>query len=151
MKTILKSEDYERIEKQVKLEGNEDFVVCIHRRHNKINFSIHVFDRQPMTQEIVAYEETASKMKFKGTKAQIEGSQVLASKNLYDRLISRVYDLPVGRQNYPLLMDDEARRIVPALVKREAIRDFVGGVVSANAMADSEGEEGEVVGSTEGD
>lgn len=146
MKSILKSEDYEKIEKSVNLQGSEDFVVCVHRRHNKVSFSVHVFDRQPMTQEIVAYEETASKMKFKGTKAQIEGSQVLASKNLYDKLITRVYDLPVGRHTHAKLERADAVQIVPVLVKREAIRDFVGGVQSANSLAESEGEEAEVVG-----
>lgn len=146
--TILKSEDYEKIEKSVNLTGQEDFVVCVHKRHNKIAFSVHVFERQPSTKEIVAYEETASKMRFKGTKAEIEGSAVLASKNLYDRLIARVYDLPIGRETHKTLDRENAVRMVPVLVKREAVRDFVGGVISANQLAENEGTEGEL---SEGD
>jgi len=142
--SVLKSEDYERIEASVKLTGQEDFVVCVHKRHNKLSFSIHVFERQPMTQEVLAYEETASKMKFRGTKAEMDGSQVLASSNLYNKLIARVYDLPVGRVVHDQLDRAAAVQLVPVLVKREAIRDFVGGVISANQLAENEGTEAEM-------
>ena len=139
-------EDYSKIEAAIQPQGTEDFVVVWHLRHGRWMRSIHVFERHPMTKEITEYENTASKLKFKGNKAEVEGSQTLAAKNLYDRLVARVYDLPVGRQvlgefgkGGPLTRD-EAIREVPVLVKREAIREFVGEVYSASRLAESEGD-----------
>lgn len=142
----LTADDYTKIETAVIPQGTEDYVVVWHLRHGKWSRSVHVFERQPMTKEITDYENTASKLKFKGNKAEVEGSQTLAARDLYNKLISRVYDLPVGRQvlgefgkDAPL---DRSAAIekVPVLVKREAIREFVGEVYSASRMAESEGD-----------
>lgn len=147
----LSAEDYERIEAKINLTGTEDFVVVSQRRHTKINFSIHVFKRQPMTKELTQYEETSSRMKLRGTRAEVEGSPLLAAKTLYDKLIDRVYDIRVGRQlvEGPLDASDAVTQ-VPQLVKREAIREFLGGIEGAEGRAEDEGDV-ETVNDDEGD
>lgn len=135
------SEDYDKIETAIVLQNDEDYSVVWHQRHGRWMRSIHVFARQPTTKEVSTYEEMASKLKFKGNKAQIDGSQTLAAEQLYNRLITRVYDLPIGRkligEGTPLTAD-EARAKVPVLVKKEAVRDFVGEVYSASRMAEDD-------------
>jgi len=139
----LKDEDYAKIEAQVNLTGTEDYAVVAQKRHNKINFSIHVFSREATTKEIVTYEEMASRMRFRGNKAEIEGSQVLAAKDLYNKLIVRAYDVRVGRVLHDTLTAEQARDVVPPLVKRSAIREFLGSVMGASDLAESEGQEPE--------
>lgn len=147
---ILKPSDYEQIESKINLVGDEDYSVIAQRRLNKVYYSIHVFARQPSTKEMVEYEETTSRLKFRGTRAEIEGSQVLASKRLYDVLIVRAYDVLVNRQVIETLDRATAIEKVPILVKREAVRDFIGNVQSASSLAEDEGEETTVSGK-EGD
>jgi len=158
-KLVLKKEDYTRIEVLCAIKDQEDYAVVTTRQKGVIIRSIHVFARQPMTKEITEYENTASKVKFRGNKAEVEGSQTLAAKHLYDHLISRAYDVPVGRQilgeittdesgastGRPLTRD-EAIAQVPVLLKREAIRDMVGQHWSAGQLIEMEGEDEEVRG-----
>lgn len=136
----LRTEDYEQIEAKVNLTGTEDFVVVSQQRHNKVNFSVHVFARQPMTKELTKYEETSSRMKLKGTRAELEGSPLLAARDLYNVLIARAYDVRVGRKLVEELSADEAKELVPQLVKRAAIREFLGGVEGASEAAEDEGD-----------
>lgn len=163
-KLVLKKEDYARIEKLCAIGDKEDYAVVTTRQKGLIIRSIHVFSRQPMTKEITEYENTASKVKFRGNKAEVEGSQTLAAKHLYDHLIDRAYDVPVGRQVLGAIdMNDagemigkplnreEAKEKVPVLLKREAIRDMVGQHWSAGQLVEMEGDEEEVKGDTEDD
>ena len=163
-KLVLKREDYERIEKLCNIQDSEDYAVVTTRQKGLIIRSIHVFARQPMTQEITEYENTASKVRFRGNKAEVEGSQTLAAKHLYDHLIARAYDVPNGRRimgeikvdkdGKPVgkpLSREEARRDVPVLLKREAIRDMVAQHWSAGQLIDMEGEEEEIKGEQEED
>src|SRR5512135_947991 len=145
-KKILKAEDYKRIEDRIDLKGEEDYVVLAHKRHNTISFSIHVFARQPMPKEMVAYEEESSRLKFRGQRAEIEGSQIIASRHLYDALIARSYDVPLGRVTHAERDRDGSIKHVPMMVKREAIRTFLGNVMSAADLAEEAGEETAVTG-----
>ena len=150
-KAILRTEDYQKIEAAVGLKDEEDYVVLAHKRHNTISFSTHVFARLPTAKELVKYEETSSRLKFRGNRAEIEGSSITAAVTLYDLLIDRAYDVPVGRRVFGEqgkggpLDRDKAKAIVPVMYKREAIREFVGSVQSATSLAESE-EEAEVKG-----
>lgn len=151
------ADDYEKIEKAAGIKGDEGYSVVFHKFRARWYRSVHVFARQPTTQDITQYEDIASKVKFRGSRAEVEGSQTLASKKLYDRLIDRVYDLPVGLKvlgefgKGGPLSRDEAIDKVPVLVKREAIRDFIGEVYSAARMDEAEGGSDEVVNASEGD
>lgn len=147
----LTAADYEQIESRINLTGEEDFVVVSQRRHTKINFSVHVFARQPMTKEMQTYEETASRMKLRGTRADVEGSPIKAAKDLYDKLIVRVYDLRVGRQLLDELDGSGAAKLVPIVVKREAIREFLGGAEGAEGRNEDEGDTESVEDASEGD
>ena len=163
-KLVLKREDYERIEKLCNVQDHEDYAVVTSRQKGLIVRSIHVFARQPMTQEITEYENTASKVRFRGNKAEVEGSQTLAAKHLYDHLIARAYDVPDGRRilgeikiekdgssTGKPLSREEAKAKVPVLLKREAIRDMVAQHWSAGQLIDMEGEEEEIKGEQEED
>lgn len=164
-KLRLKPEDYEKIDRIVGLSGDEYYSVVTHRVRGKWIRSIHVFARQPMTKELTEYENTASRIKMKGNRTEVEGSQLLAAKHLYDALISRVYDVPVGWKIHgevtvneegvvtagkPLDRND-ALKIVPLTIKREALRDTFGEVYSEARVAEMEGEEEEVKGDKEED
>ncbi len=150
----LKSDDYKRIDEFVKPVGEEYYTVVTTALRGQYIRSIHVFSRQPMTKEMTEFENTASRMKFKGSRAELEGSQLLAYKRLYDLLIVRAYDVPVGMTIYgetktddkgvvssvnPLNAED-ARRLVPLVMKREALRDSMDHM-SENRVAEDEGEE----------
>lgn len=150
MPVKMSPEDYAKVEAAINLQNDEDYTVVFHKRHGQIRRSVHVFSRQATTKEVSAYENTASRLKFKGNKAEIEGSQTLAAEQLYNKLIARVYDLPIGRRVYgedKPLGAEEARGIVPVLVKREAIRDFLGEVYAASRFD----EDGDDVSTPEGD
>lgn len=163
-KLVLKREDYLTIQKAIGITGTEHFSVVTHRSMGMIFRSIHVFARQPMTAEITEFESTASKMKFRGNKAEVEGSQVRASLHLYNHLITRAYNVPIGLQilgetdieNGQIVkggpIDREtAIRDVPALIKREAVRDATSQHWSQGQLVDMEGEEEEVHGAKEED
>ena len=157
----LKSDDYKRIDQVVSPKGDEYYTVVTTALRGQYIRSIHVFSRQPMTKEMTEFENTASRMKFKGTRAELEGSQLLAYKKLYDALIVRAYDVPVGMSIHgetvtdehgkvissnPLNADD-ARRLVPLVMKREALRDSMDHM-SENRVVEDEGED-EVKGAPE--
>ena len=119
----------DKVEERIALKGDEDYALTLFQRHGDRSIIIHVFERQPTPKEIATYEETSSRLKFKGQKAEIEGSVTLASRNLYDALIGRVYDLRVGRHKWEGAIDrDSAKSFVPVLMKREAVRDFLSQV-----------------------
>lgn len=143
----LREEDYAKIDAIVKPTPDEGYAVVWHKLYGKWYRSVHVFARQPSTKEVQEYENTASKLRFRSNRAEVEGSQVVAAKQLYDRLIARVYDLPVGRrvlgEGTPLSRD-QAVELVPVLVKREAIREFTGEVYAASRLAEEEGETAEL-------
>lgn len=153
-KLLLRKVDHDKIQKIVKLQGEEDYAVVTHRVHGEWKRSIHVFDRLPTTKEMTDYEDTASRVKFKGqNKAVIEGSQVQASSVLYNKIINRVYDLPLGNRMFGEVNEDgtgrplnskEATDRVPSLVKREALRDFIGEVYSESRLAEREGDDEEI-------
>jgi hypothetical protein len=104
-------------------------------------WSIHVFARQATQREIDQYEQTASKLKFKGQKASMEGSQTLAAVNMYNALIARAYDVLVGLTSVDQMSREEAAQRVPPLVKREAIKQWIGEVYGETRLADAEGDD----------
>ena len=163
-KLVLTKDDYERIEQQCALTGEEDYAVVTSRHRGLIIRSIHVFARQPMTKELTEYENTASRVKFKGNRAEVEGSQLLAAKHLYDHLIARAYDVPVGRQILGEIKEDDGRMIgkpldrndaiakVPVMIKREAVRDMVAQHWSSGQLIEMSGDDDEEIkGDTEED
>jgi hypothetical protein len=151
-KLVLRQEDYERVEKTLTDLGylgntEQDYSVTTQRIKAKWYRTVHVFERPPMGKELNQYEEEASKIKFRGTKAEVEGSRLTAAKNLYNKIILAVFDLPVGRQvlgpiekGHPLKRD-EARDKVPLLVKRAALLDMLSEVYSAAQIEEREGED----------
>lgn len=156
-KLILSKDDHLKIQALIELTGEEDYSVVSHRIHGEWKRSIHVFSRLPTTQELTDFENKASKVKFSGGgKARIEGGAVSASETLYNKLVDRVFDLPVGnrifgevslvegkRTGAPLKSAD-ARSRVPPMIKREALRDFLGEVYSESRLAEREGDDDEV-------
>jgi hypothetical protein len=158
-KLILKKEDHVKIQDLVTLQGNEEYSVVTHRIHGEWKRSIHVFKRLPSTTEMAEYENAASKVRFRGAgKAETLSGAVKASEALYNKLISRVYDLPVGTRIYGEvtierngqraglpLNEEESRQRVPILVKKEALTDFVGQVFSESRLAEREGDEDDEV------
>jgi hypothetical protein len=156
-KLILKKSDHSAIQSTIDLQGEEEYSVVTHRIHGEWKRSIHVFSRLPTTRELTDYENKSSKVKFRGGgKAEVDSGAVQASQDLYNKLITRVYDLPIGSRVYgevvfkdgvkngKPLMGEEARARVPVLIKREALRDFLGEVYSESRLAEREGEDDEV-------
>lgn len=139
MQFKLTDAQYAELESKINLTGEEDYAVLVTKRHNKASYGVHVFARQPSTKEMVAYEEAVSRVKYKGTRAEVEGSAIKAGKALYDVLIARAYDVQVGRQNYPELTRAEAIRVVTDISKREAVREFLGNVSGLTALSEDEG------------
>jgi hypothetical protein len=137
----LSAEQYKTIESKINLTGDEDYVVVVQRRHGKATFGVHVFERQPSTKEMVAYEETASRVKYRGSRAEVEGSAILATKNLYDTLIARAYDIQVGRTLHEMLDRGQAKVKVTDLGKREAIREFLGSVAGLTSLNEDDGKD----------
>jgi len=137
----MSKEDFNKIETACEIKDTEEYSVVWHKVKGQWLRSIHVFERQPMTSELTKYEDIVSKVKVKGQKVTMEGSQVSGAKYLYDLLVQRVYDLPLGRKVIPQLNGSDAAKTVLPLVKREAIRDFIGEVYSDARMNDIEGDE----------
>jgi hypothetical protein len=157
-KLVLSRQDYIQIEGEIKLQGDEDYAVVTHKGKGEWFRSIHVFQRHPNQKELQTYEHTASRVKLKGNKAELEGQKLLAAKDLYNLLINRVYDLPVGRKIYgnadngePPLDREAAMRLVEPLVKRAAILDMVSEVYSASQIEEREGVDEESPGSAKED
>jgi hypothetical protein len=137
----LSPEQYSTIESKINLTGDEDYVVLVQKRHGRAIFAVHVFGRQPMPKEMVQYEETASRVKYRGTRAEVEGSSLMAAQQLYNKLVVRAYDVQVGRTLHDQLDADQAKAVVPMVAKREAIREFLGNVAGLTSLADDEGDD----------
>lgn len=144
-KKVLTREDHAKIQSACKLDANkgEDYAAVFVRGKGFGQWSIHVVTRQPTQKEIDSYEQTASRLKFKGQKAQIEGSQIVAAATLYNAIIARSYDVLVGLKSHDELNAEQSRAIVPSLVKREAVRQLVGEVYGESRLAEQEGAEDE--------
>lgn len=156
-KLVLNKDAHRQIQSLIELKDTEEYSVVTHRVHGEWKRSIHVFARLPTTKELTDYENKASKVKFRGAgKAEVEGGAAVAAETLYNKLVDRVYDLPIGTRIYgevtlengvrsgKPLSGEDARGKVPVLVKREALRDFVGEVYSESRLAEREGDEDEV-------
>lgn len=136
--------DHATIQAKIHLQGNEDYAVTVQKGKGYWIKSVHVFERRPMQSEINEYEQTASRLKWRGNKAEMEGSQINAGVNLYNRLIARAYDVQVGPvKTLPEVDAAGARAHVDPLVKREAIRELIGEVYSATRMEENLGSEPE--------
>jgi hypothetical protein len=127
------------IQAKLKLNGTQDYAVVIQKGKGFWNKSIHVFSRQPSTRELQTFEESSSRLKFKGQKAEMEGSPIAAASELYNRLIDRAHDVLIGLQTHEQLNSQQCRDLIPPLVKREAIREFTAEVYSASRMEEAEG------------
>lgn len=138
---IVTREDHALIQQKCELQGSEDYAVVIQKGKGFWNKSVHVFSRQPTTKELQEFEESSSRLKFKGAKAEMEGSPIIAASNLYNRCIARVYDVLIGLKSHDRLEAQQARDMVPPLVKREAVREFTAEVYSASRMEEAEGVE----------
>lgn len=157
-KLKLTPEDYDRLDKLVNRQGTEYYSIVTTKLRGKFVRSVHVFARQPMTKELTQFENTASKVKIRGQRTDVEGSQILAYKHLYDALIARAYDVPVGWQIHGDAKPDEqgvaqgglsreqAIEIVPTLLKREALRDVIGESYSEARIDEMVGDDEEVHG-----
>jgi len=148
----LKPEEYAALDKLVGLQTGEYYAIVGSKIRGKFVRSVHVFSRQPMTKELMEYESTASRTSFKGNKAKVDGSQIQASLALYNHLIARAYDVPVGWEIFGStenggkgLDREEAKKLVPALIKREAIRDAVSEHYSESRMSELDDDDDEKV------
>jgi hypothetical protein len=136
---IVTRADHELIQQHIHLTGTEDYAVVIQKGKGFWNKSIHVFGRQPATRELQTFEESSSRLKFKGQKAEMEGSPIFAASELYNRLIVRAYDVLVGLKKYEQMNTQQCKDLITPLVKREAIREFTAEVYSASRMEEAEG------------
>lgn len=162
----LTPEDYDRIDKLVGLDKSSEqfYTVVTHRMRGRVYRSFHLFARQPTPAEVTKFEDTASKVKMRGRKTEFEGSQAKAFRHLYDLLILRAYDVPVGFKILGEIPDDattfdptlgltreQAIEKVPVVTKREALRDAMGEVYSEARINELEGEDEDVKGDKEDD
>jgi hypothetical protein len=140
-KRVLTREDHALIQLRcnINAESGEDYACVFLRGKGFGQWSIHVFARQPTQREIDSYEQTASRLKFKGQKAQIEGSQITAAVSLYNLIVIRTYDVLVGLKSHDTLDRELTIAKVPPLIKREAIRQLIGEVYSESRLAEAEG------------
>jgi hypothetical protein len=140
-KKVLTKQDHDLIIQKIDPQGDEDYAVVLSKGKGYWNRAVHVFSRQPTTSEINEFEQTGSKLKFKGQKAQVDGSAVLAAVKLYNHLIARAYDVLVGLRTHERLDAAQACAIVTPLEKRAAITEWIGNVHGATRMAEMEGED----------
>jgi len=136
---VLTKDDHAQIQSRCNIKGDENYAAVLQRGKGFSQWSIHVFTREPTLPEINKYEQTASRVEFKGQKAKIEGSQIQAGVSLYNTLIDRAYDVLIGLRSVDTLNTSEARQRVPPLVKREAVVDMIGGIYSSSRMEEIEG------------
>jgi hypothetical protein len=139
----LTAEQYEQIEGKIGLTGTEDYAVVVQKRHGKARYATHVFSRPATTTELVSYEDTASKVEYRGNKAQVKGSALLAAETLYNKLIARAYDVQNGRELFNELDATQAKAKVHPLQKREAIREFLGNVSGLTSLTEDDADESE--------
>lgn len=144
-KRVLTRDDHLIIQQRCEIDADkgEDYACVFLRGKGFGQWSIHVFARQPTQKEIDSYEQTASHLKFKGQKAQIEGSQITAAVALYNSIVLRTYDVLIGLKSYDRLDRELTIAKVPPLVKREAVRQLIGEVYSESRLAEAEGAEDE--------
>lgn len=139
----LKPEDYDQIDQQVGLKDDEFYAVVTTPFRGRFVRSIHVFHRQPTEKELLAFENLSSKIRIRGNRTDFEGSPLEAFARLYNALISRAYDVPVGSkilgEGTPL-DKYEAQRLVPTMMKRRALNDTVGTHMSESQVTDMEEE-----------
>lgn len=140
-KKILTKQDHDLIIERIKPKGDEDYAVVVSKGKGYWNRAVHVFSRQPTTTEINKYEQTGSKLKFRGQKAEVEGSAILAAVDLYNKLVDRAYDVLIGLRTHEVLNVEQARALVPPMDKRAAIVEWIGNVHGATRMAEMEGED----------
>lgn len=138
---ILTRQDHQLIQKVANLQGEEDYAVVVSRGKGYWSRSVHVFSRQPTTNEINEFEQTGSRLKFRGQKAEVQGSAIKAAVALYDKLVARAYDVLIGMREVETLTSEEARAKVPPIMKRAAITEWIGDVHGATRMAEMEGED----------
>ena len=158
-KLSLSHAEYEKLDKVVGLKDDEFYTVVTHFLRGRYRRSIHVFHRPPTTKELVNYENTVSKLRIRHNRTDVEGSQTLAARDLYNALIDRAYDVPLGnkilgeieigedgvsvKSGSPLTRD-QAQELVPPLIKRTAIMDAIGEHYSESRVAEMDGVEEEV-------
>lgn len=142
----LTPEDYEKIDTAVNLQGAEVYAVTVHKHRGKYKRAIHVFERMPNEWEMQSFENTSTKVKFRGKDAEVKSSMVLASRTLYDTLITRAYDVPygpriLGAEPGKPLTAEEAKKFVDVLAKREAMKELCGQVWASSNFDDDEEEQ----------
>ena len=101
---IVTRHDHTLIQQKCQLTGSEDYAVVIQKGKGFWNKSVHVFSRQPTLKELQEYEESSSRLRFKGQKAEMEGSPIAAASDLYNKLVERVYDVLVGLKSHDKLL-----------------------------------------------
>lgn len=143
----LKPEDYDRIDEIVKPTGEEFYAVVTTPFRGRYVRSIHVFARQPNEKELLAFENLSSKIRIRGNRTDFEGSPLEAHARLYNKLIARVYDLPVGNRILGEIKPDgsgkpldnsEAQKHVPTMMKRRALNDTLGTHLSESMVTEME-------------
>jgi hypothetical protein len=153
----LKPEDYARIDEVVNLKGDEYYSVVTTPHRGRYVRSIHVFHRQPTTKELLAFESLSTKIRIRGNRTDFDGSPLEAFVRLYNTLVSRVYDVPVGNRVMGQVRDEkgqpikdgrpldvaEASKYVPDMLKRRALADILGNhITESQASEMAEDEEG---------
>lgn len=165
MSRLLKDEDYAAIDAFLDLPDQQFYAVVTTKQRNKWVRSFHVFARQPTPKELVEYEQTVSRIKFRGNRTDLEGSQLTAARHLYDLLIEKVYNVPYNNRTIlaELKTDpntgrfvetkplgrEEARQYVSPMIKRAALRDAMGEHYSEAQVAEQDGDDA-VAGKEEG-
>ena len=97
----LSREDHLRIQEAISLQSNEIYSVVTHRIYGMFRRSIHVFAHLPATKELIEYTETVAGAGFRDqARAGLGAGRIRAAEALYDRLVERVYDLPIGEKTY---------------------------------------------------
>jgi hypothetical protein len=161
-KLSLTPEDYAVLDKVVSLRDREFVAVVTSKYRGRYHRSFHVFKRKANQTELVEYENLSSKVKVKANRTDVEGSTYAAAAFLYDKLIDRVYNMPIGggrvlgKTDYDPetgaitgggpVAAEEARAEVPLPVKREALRDSFGEHYSEARLAEMEDEDVVVAG-----
>jgi len=154
--------DYDQLDQQVARKPGEFYSIVTSKVRGKYIRSIHVFSRMPMPKELTEFESTASKLKMRGQRTDVEGSQITAFRHLYDQLITRAYSVPVGweivgdvsvdaegKVTGTPLTREQAIAQVPIIMKREALRDVMSEHYSESRLDDLIGDEEEVRGKGE--
>lgn len=136
---IVTRADHAIIQQKINVADPEDYAVVIQKGKGFWQKSIHVFARQPMEKEVQTYEETSSRLKFRGQKAEMEGAPLRAAAELYNKLISRTYDVLIGLKKHDQLDRQQSMQLISPIIKREAIREFIAEVYSASRMDEAEG------------